>query len=69
MHTHQISICSQAMHSSVMISKSGTAFRSFLLNISRTILSKFHIPSGSLPLNGRSNEVHSAAAGGATVLK
>ena len=61
--------CSQAMHSSVMISKSGTAFLSFLLNISMTIESKFHIPSGSLPRKGRNSDVHSAAAGGAVVDK
>lgn len=61
--------CSQAMHSSVIISNNGTAFLSFLLNISRTIDSKFHIPSGSLPRRGRRRELHSAAAGGAVVVK
>lgn len=66
---HQTSICSQAMHSSVMISNNGIALRSVLLNISRTIDNKFHMPSGSRPRNGRNNEDHSAAAGGAVVLK
>lgn len=35
-----------------------------LLNISRTMESKFQIPSGSLPRRGRSKQAHSAAAGG-----
>lgn len=61
--------CSQAMISSVMISNSGIPFLSLRLNISRTMESRFHIPSGSRPLNGRRRDVHSAAAGGALVLK
>lgn len=61
--------CSQAMTSSVIISSSGIAFRSLRLNISRTIDSRFHMPSGSRPRNGRNNEDHSAAAGGALVLR
>lgn len=60
---------SQAIHSSVMISKSGTALRSPLLNISLTIDKRFHIPSGSLPLKGLKRDDHSAAAGGAVVHK
>lgn len=66
---HHTRICSHAIHSSVMISNNGIALRSVLLNISRTIDSKFHMPSGSRPRNGRSNEDHSAAAGGAVVLR
>lgn len=52
-----------------MISSKGMALRSFLLNISRTMERRFHMPSGSRPLNGRSNDAHSEAAGGAVVLK
>jgi hypothetical protein len=43
--------------------------RSWRLNISRTMESKFHMPSGSRPLNGRNRLLHSAAAGGAVELK
>lgn len=65
----QFLTCSHAITSSVIISNKGIAFLSFLLNISLTIESKFHMPSGSLPRSGRSNEDHSAAAGGALVLR
>lgn len=61
--------CSQANTSSVMISNNGIAFLSLRLNISLTIDNKFHIPSGSRPRNGLRRELHSAAAGGAVVLK
>lgn len=57
------------MISSVKTSRSGTAFLSCLLNISRTMDNKFHMPSGSRPLNGRNKLLHSAAAGGAVELK
>lgn len=46
------------------ISKSGAALLSLLLNISLTMDRRFQIPSGSLPLSGRSKQAHSAAAGG-----
>lgn len=57
--------CSQESTSSVRICSSGTALLSFLRNISRTMDSRFHMPSGSRPRNGRSKLCHSAAAGGA----
>lgn len=60
---------SVAKHSSVIISNRGIELRSFLLNISRTIESRFHIPSGSRPLSGLNKEAHSAATGGAVELK
>lgn len=46
------------------ISSSGAALLSRLLNISLTIERRFQMPSGSLPLRGRSRQAHSAAAGG-----
>lgn len=61
--------CSHAIDSSVIISNKGRAFLSLRLNISLTMDNKFHIPSGSLPLRGRRRLVHSAAAGGAVVLR
>jgi len=57
--------CSHCSISSVRISRRGTALLSFLCSSSLTIDSRFHIPSGSLPLSGRSRLCHSAAAGGA----
>lgn len=69
MLSKRIHTCSHDMISSVKTSKSGTALRSWRLNISRTMESKFHMPSGSRPLNGRNRLLHSAAAGGAVELK
>jgi len=60
---------SQLRHSSVITSNKGTAFRSSRLNISLTIDSKFHMPSGSRPLRGLRRLLHSADAGGAALLK
>ena len=57
--------CSQARTSSVSISNSLIAFESFRRNISRTIDSRFQMPSGSRPRRGRNRLCHSAAAGGA----
>ena len=46
---HQTMICAVSRHCSVTISSSGIELWSFLLYISRTIDSRFHIPSGSRP--------------------
>ena len=50
-----------------MISSKGILFLSLRLNISRTMESKFHIPSGSRPRSGLKKLHHSAADGGAVV--
>ena len=43
--------CSNAKHCSVTMSNNSTALESLLFSISLTMLSRFQIPSGSLPLN------------------
>jgi hypothetical protein len=48
---HQIIICAVSRHWSVTISRRGMEFLSFRLYISRTIDSRFHIPSGSRPID------------------
>ena len=49
---HQTIICTVSRHCWVMISNKGIELPSLRRNISRTIDNKFHIPSGSRPLNG-----------------
>ena len=63
------STCSHCRTSSVMISRRGMALLSLRRNISLTIERRFHMPSGSLPLRGRSKLCHSAAAGGAVAVR
>ena len=47
----------------------GMELRSLRRNISRTMESKFHMPSGSRPRNGLKKLHHSEADGGAVVDK